>query len=143
MQQLNNFEEGLKFFYDKDYVNAAISFEKAAGLGDAEAQFSLGDMYAQGLGVSQDDQKAMSWFRKAAEQGFIPAQVNLGVMYTQGQCVKQNLVEAHKWFNIAGGAVDEEGVDLREIVEEQMSPEEISEAMRLAKEWIVAFNRRH
>ena len=143
MQQLSDFVEGLNFFYANDYANAAKSFIKAAEQGNAEAQFSLGNMYAEGHGVPQDDQQAVSWFRKAAEQGFAPAQVNLGVMYAQGQGVERDLVEAHKWFNIAGGAVDEDGVDLRLIVEEQMSPEEISEAMQLAKEWIKAFHRQH
>jgi len=141
--QLSDFEDGLNFFYDEDYANAAMSFKKAAEQGNAEAQFSLGNMYAEGHGVPQDDQQSISWFRMAAEQGFAPAQVNLGVMYTLGQGVEQSLVEAHKWFNIAGGAVDEDGMDLREAVEEQMTPTEISESMRLAKDWITAYHRRH
>ena len=143
MQQMSDFEEGLKFFYDNDYANAAKCFIKAAGHGDAEAQFSLGNMYAEGLGVPQDEQQSISWFRKAAELGFAPAQVNLGVMYAQGQGVERDLIEAHKWFNIAGGAVDEEWMDLREVVEEQMTPDEISEAMCLARDWVMAYNRRH
>ena len=143
MQQLSDFEEGLNFFYAEDYANAVMSFKKAAEQGNAEAQFSLGNMYVEGHGVPQDDQQAVSWFRMAAEQGFAPAQVNLGVMHTQGQGVEQDLVEAHKWFNIAGGAVDEDGMDLREAVEEQMTPAEISESMRLAKDWITAYHRRH
>lgn len=143
MQQLSGFEQGLEFFHDNDYANAARCFKQEAEQGNAEAQFSLGNMYAEGLGVPQDDRQAASWFSKAAEQGFSPAQVNLGVMYTQGQGVEQNLVEAHKWFNIAGGAVDEEGVDLRAVVEEQMTPAEISDAMSMAKNWIMAYHRLH
>jgi TPR repeat protein len=143
MLELSDFEQGLKFFYDNDYPNAARCFINAAALGNAEAQFSLGNMYAEGHGIPQDDQQSLALFRKAAEQGFAPAQVNLGVMYTQGQGVERNLVEAHKWFNIAGGAVNEEGIDLREVVEEQMTPDEISEAMRLAKDWITAYHRRY
>lgn len=143
MQQLSDFDEGLKFFYDEDYASAAKCFLKAAEQGNAEAQFSLGNMYAEGHGVPQDDQQSISWFSKAAEQGFMPAQVNLGVMYAQGQGVERNLIEAHKWLNIAGGAVDEEGLDLRETVEEQMTPDEILEAMRLAKNWVTAYHRRH
>lgn len=143
MQELSDFEQGLKFFYDDDYANAAEYFLKAAQQGDAEAQFSLANMFVEGQGIPRDEQQAVSWFRKAAEQGFVPAQVNLGVMYTQGEGVERNLVEAHKWFNIAGGAVDEEGVDLRAVVEEQMTPAEITEAMRLAKDWITAYHRLH
>lgn len=143
MQEMNDFEQGLKFFYENNFATAASFFLKAANQGDAEAQFSLGNMYAEGQGVPQDEYQAASWFRKAAEQGFKPAQVNLGVMYAQGQGVAQNMVESHKWFNIAGGAIDEEGFDLREVVEEQMSDAEITEAMRLAKEWLTAYLRHH
>ena len=143
MGQSSDFEQGLKFFYDNDYANAARCFIKAAEQGDAEAQFCLGNMYAEGHGVPRDEQQSTSWFRRAAEQGFTPAQVNLGVMYTQGQGVEPDLVEAHKWFNIAGGAVNEEGMDLREVVEEQMTPAEISKAMRLAKDWITTYHRCH
>lgn len=142
MQELSDFEQGLEFFYDNDFASAAKYFLKAAHEGDAEAQFSLGNLFVEGVGVPQDDHQAASWFSKSAEQGFSPAQVNLGVMYIQGQGVEQNLVEAHKWFNIAGGAVDEDGVDLRMVVEEQMSPDEVKEAMHLAAVWLLAYQRR-
>lgn len=143
MQEISDFEQGLNFFYENDYYNAAKCFLKAANQGDAEAQFGLGNMYAEGHGVPLDEHQAASWFRKAAEQGFKPAQVNLGMMYAQGQGVEQDLVESHKWFNIAGGAVDEEGLDLLEVVEEQMTASEIKEAMRLARDWLTAYHRRH
>ena len=53
---------------------------KAAEQGQAEAQYTLGFMYAKGEGVPQDYAEAMKWFRKAAEQGHAEAQHNLGVM---------------------------------------------------------------
>lgn len=36
----------------------------------AEAQFNLGIMYHNGLGVPQDYAQAVAWYRKAAAQGF-------------------------------------------------------------------------
>ena len=36
--------------------------------GDADAQYALGDMYANGQSVPKDDAQAVSWYRKAAEQ---------------------------------------------------------------------------
>ncbi|MCE9951345.1 sel1 repeat family protein, partial [Aeromonas allosaccharophila] len=65
-------------------------FEKAAEQGFAMAQYSLGVMYSQGQGVTQDDQQAVNWFAKAAAQGNAKAQYNLGVMYRQGQGVTQD-----------------------------------------------------
>lgn len=42
---------------------------KAAAQGDAEAEFSLGVLYATGRGVARDDAQAVNWYRKAAEHG--------------------------------------------------------------------------
>ena len=57
---------------------------QAAEQGDADAQYNLGVMYANGRGVRQDDAQAVQWYRKAAEQGDAEAQFNLGVMYADG-----------------------------------------------------------
>ncbi|MDP2602813.1 MAG: hypothetical protein Q8S00_09515 [Deltaproteobacteria bacterium] len=82
----------------------------------------------------------MSWYRKAAEQGLAPAQYNLGLMYTKGQGVTQDNVEAHKWFNIlAAYSTDKEAQDTatkgRNIVAEKMTPAQIAEAQKRAREW--------
>ena len=36
--------------------------------GDADAQFNLGIMYANGRGVPQDDAEVVRWYRLAADQ---------------------------------------------------------------------------
>ncbi len=41
---------------------------KDAERGNANAQYNLGVMYSQGLGVTQDHAEAVKWYRKAAEQ---------------------------------------------------------------------------
>ena len=45
-------------------------------LGDGE-QFTLGMMYANGLGVPKDEVEALKWYRKAAAQGNVRAQREL------------------------------------------------------------------
>ena len=45
------------------------AFVAGAAQDDADAQFNLGVMYAEGHGVSLDDAEAVRWFRRAAEQG--------------------------------------------------------------------------
>ena len=69
--------------------------------GDAFAQWLLGLMYDNGLGVPQDAKEAVKWFRKAAEQGYAPAQYNLGVRYSNGQGVLKDYKEAVKWIRKA------------------------------------------
>jgi hypothetical protein len=53
----------------KDPKRAVALYCKAARLGDAEAQFSLGWIYANGRGVPHDDSSAASLFERAAKQG--------------------------------------------------------------------------
>ena len=53
----------------KDSKRAVALYCKAARLGDAEAQFSLGWIYANGRGVPHDDAFAASLFEMAAKQG--------------------------------------------------------------------------
>ena len=42
-----------------------------------EAQFELGEMYSDGLGVEKNIELAVNWFRKAAELGSFEAQETL------------------------------------------------------------------
>jgi len=53
----------------RDPVRAAAIYCEAARLGDAEAQFSLGWMYANGRGIPRDNRLASLFFGMAAEQG--------------------------------------------------------------------------
>lgn len=53
----------------RDQLKAAALYCEAARLGDAEAQYNLGWMYANGRGVNRDDQLAAYFFHAAAEQG--------------------------------------------------------------------------
>jgi len=54
----------------RDQLKAAAMYCEAARLGDAEALYNLGWMYANGRGVDRDDELAAYFFHAAAEQGF-------------------------------------------------------------------------
>ena len=60
-------------------------------------------------------------------------------MYLQGQGVPQDYIEAHKWFNLAASKSSGKGYDVavnsREGIAEKMTPAQIAEAQRLAREW--------
>jgi TPR repeat protein len=68
----------------KDYTTAVALWRSLAELGNASAQYNLGLMYKNGLGVPQDTAAAMFWYEKAADQGEANAQINLGAICTQG-----------------------------------------------------------
>jgi len=70
--------------------------------GNIMAQLYLGFMYANGLGVPQNDRKAFEWFQKAAEQGDADAQARLGGMYYKGQGVIRDRQKGCALFRAAG-----------------------------------------
>ncbi len=53
----------------KDLSGAANSFEKAAKLGNPDAQTALGMMKLKSMGIKEDFSGAVDMFRKAAGQG--------------------------------------------------------------------------
>lgn len=61
----------------RDYAEVAANYCKKAKLGDADAQFALGWMYANGKGVSTDERAAAQLFTMAAEQGHTSAKESL------------------------------------------------------------------
>ena len=61
----------------KDPLRAFELYCEAARLGDADAQFSLGWMYANGRGLTRDDSLASLFFEMAAAQGHAQARAML------------------------------------------------------------------
>ena len=86
-----------------DEVSDAVPDAAPADQGhaNANAQYSLGFMYAEGRGVAQDDAEAAKWYRKSAEQGHADAQNNLGWMYEKGRGVNKDDAEAVKRYRKA------------------------------------------
>ncbi len=100
-----------------------------AGFDEGFAAYQRGD-YATAL---------REW-RPLAKQGVADAQHNLGLMYDYGQGVPQDYVQAHMWFNLAAfsfppGADRDKAVKYRDFVATMMTPAQISEAKKLAREW--------
>ena len=95
-------EKALDALLNKDYETALRELQPLAGQGDAEAQFNLGIMYANGDGVPRDREKSIEWFRLAAEQGHASSQYILGDRYYHGDGgVAQSYEEAAKWYRLA------------------------------------------
>jgi TPR repeat protein len=74
-----------------------VAGDAAEEWGDAQSQFNLGVMYAEGKLVAQDHVEAVEWYRRAAELGYAPAQASLGAKYDKGLGVLQDHAEAVKW----------------------------------------------
>ncbi len=130
-----DFKAGVEAYQRGDYATALTEFRPLAQQGHAEAQNNLGFMYSNGRGVPQDYEEAVRWYRLAAAQGFADAQFNLGLMYSKGRGVLQDYVQAHMWANLAAAQGIEDARKARDILAELMTPAQMDEARRLAREW--------
>lgn len=59
------YEKGEKYYNAKDYANALTCCQEAAALGYADAMNTVGDMYRDGLGVSQNYDEALRWYKSS------------------------------------------------------------------------------
>ena len=135
-----SFEDAVAAYLDGDYRQALKLYRKAAEWGHATAQNALGVMYERGEGVPQDYAEAVKFYRKAAEQGHVIGQDNLGRMYQYGFGVPQDYVQAHMWFNLAGAQAKIFGRSRDELAK-RMTPDELAEAQRMAREWMAKHQR--
>ena len=83
----------------------------------------------------RDYATAVRLIRPLAEQGNANAQYNLGVFYDNGLGVPQDRVRAHMWLNLAAMQGRESAATIRDLVARLMTPAQISEAQKLAREW--------
>ena len=132
---LAGFQEGVDAYERGAYETALKKFLPLAEQGHAGAQNHLGELYAEGKGVPQDYTEAMKWYRLAADQGDAWAQSNLGQMYRKGQGVPQDYAEAVKWYRLAADQGLEKAAKGLEVLEKEMTPAQLAEAQRLAREW--------
>ena len=77
----------------------------------------------------------MIWFQRAAEQGNALAELHLGVMYAEGRGVPQDYVRAHMWFSLSAAQGEQRAVRTLEMAERLMTPAQIAEAQKLARDW--------
>lgn len=98
---------GVVAYESGDFDGAFTRLLPLAAAGDAEAQFMIGLMYANGQGIQQNFYKAGQLYRQAGKQGHAGAQVNLGSLfencYGNGPC---NSEEAANWYRLAADQGD-------------------------------------
>lgn len=101
--------EGLEGYFGVDMPNhkkygkidlekSLYWFEMASKKGSSKAQYTLGYIYEQGLGVEIDYKKAVEFYKKSALQGDPIGQCNLGYMYEKGLGIEVDLKKAVLWY---------------------------------------------
>ncbi len=96
-----NFEKGLEAARAGDFAAAVAQWRPLASKGHVEAQFNIGAVYEEGLGVPKDPSEAAGWYGLAAGQGHSQAQYNLGVLYANGRGVPRDDARAAVWWRKA------------------------------------------
>lgn len=99
-----HFAAGVRHKRDGRYVQSVRCFSFAAREGHAIAQFAqyqLGLLYRDGLGVQRDFAQAAGWFGSAARSGHPRAQYRLGLAYLNGHGVDGDAGLAAQWLRRA------------------------------------------
>lgn len=82
----------------QNFEKAAFWFREAAQSNIANADYNLGVLYHQGLGVEKDLDRALYWYREAAKLGHAEAQYNLGIAHIEGIGTKYDAPLAAAFF---------------------------------------------
>jgi uncharacterized protein len=122
----------------QDYRAGAEWLRRAADQGHGKALTDLGMLYYLGRGVPQNFTEAIRLFQAAAAQRNVIAQFRLAEIYSEGKGVPRDFLAAHVWANLAAAQGQREALILRDILAAKMSPEQIVEAQRQARQHIEA-----
>lgn len=71
---------------------------KSARIGTLDAQYEVGLMYANGIGVQKDLVQAIHWIQQSAQRGLSAAQYLLATRYASGVGVVRDDYQALKWY---------------------------------------------
>lgn len=77
------------------------SLQRAAGLGDVQAQVELGERYWKGNDGTPNPKEAATWFRQAAANGSVVGLRKLGLCYLMGMGVANNDEQGIAWIRRA------------------------------------------
>jgi TPR repeat protein len=139
---LADFNDGVVAYAMRQYDKAFQTFLPLAQTSNhALSQYYLGMMYLNGQGVSQDHKEAGKWFLNAAQQGVPQAQFRLGEMYVSGKGVPLDFEQAYAWFGVASHQSHAKATDAMKGAAEKLSPDELTEAKKLAAELIGKYGK--
>lgn len=124
LMETNRFEEAREALYP------------AARSGNADAEELIGVMYALGLGVAQDHERAFEWYLRSAMKGHPGAQSGVGWYYEVGLGMPApDLVRAYMWYALSAiGGDPDAAISIEEVVR-KMTRAEIDRAQVLVNDY--------
>ena len=135
---LADIEEARDLMEAGKFVEAKEALWPAARSGNADAEELIGVMYAMGLGVERDDERAFEWYLRASLKGHPGAQSGIGWYYEVGRGLPApDLVRAYMWYALSAiGGDPDAAISLEEVVK-KMTLEEIEKAHVLIDDYRV------
>lgn len=88
------FQKSLLYFQYGLFRKALRLLKVLSGKGYAKAQYAIGWIYDDGLGVFLNNRKAQKWYKTALENNSIEAQLAIAYDYRHGYGVEQDIVKA-------------------------------------------------
>lgn len=120
-----------------DVEESKLWATKAADHGRTEELTQVGELYRFGKGTEKNIAEAIRLYERAAIAGDAKAQYVLGTLYQFGEEVQRDLVAAYMWYTIS--ASTSHLAQLRKkYLADNLKPDQITEAKRLAREWLNA-----
>ena len=117
---------------------AMVELLPAAKSGNADAEELIGVMYAMGLGVERDDERAFEWYLRASMKGHPGAQSGVGWYYEIGRgMAAPDLVRAYMWYVLSAIGGDPDAAISQEEVVKKMTPEQVQKAHILIDDYRV------
>jgi hypothetical protein len=118
----------------QDYAQAARWYERAAQAGDASAQGKIAGFYWVGKGVLKNLVQAHMWANLAAvgEQNKYQDRIDAVLA---GPGTKEEKEEVIRVFRDSRVEPIKLAIRVRELIEGEMTPTQIAEAQKLAREW--------
>ncbi|MGD8420068.1 MAG: hypothetical protein PVJ78_06530 [Gammaproteobacteria bacterium] len=86
--------------------------------------------------VAGSSREAYQGYLELAEAGIAVSQYYLGKMYLKGSGTLQDYCLAHMWFNIAASQDHKKSAIQLEKLTARMTPEQLAEAQKMAREWL-------
>jgi TPR repeat protein len=101
---MGSFDAGLAAFSEQQYSQALLQWYPLARDKDPRAEYYLGFMYVNGLGLPRDPGEGSLWLIRSAQRGYSDAQYELGKLYLVGLGVDENMDQAMRWLMAAARA---------------------------------------
>jgi TPR repeat protein len=111
----------------------------ASYFGDADAQYQLGRMYAEGTGGVKDVRQAARWLQLAATKGQYQAQALLGAILFKGDAVPRQAARGLMWLTLARDAATPQEtwiVELQKQAFNEASDQDRAAALAFIERWV-------